>query len=191
MNTIGSPERLVVVTGAASGIGRAVVEAQLALGARVIGVDIQALAPSPEQAKAIDNGQLLAVQLDVRDSAAVDAVFDGIVERGERLTGLVSCAGVDDGGPSHEFGDDAFRRVVEINLFGTFLPVPRRAAHVRQPGDLWGDRMHLVALRDRVAPRRRGCLRLVEGWGLRAHPQPCGGVRESWHQSQLGDSWRH
>ncbi|MBB5156941.1 SDR family NAD(P)-dependent oxidoreductase [Saccharopolyspora phatthalungensis] len=120
MNTIGSPERLVVVTGAASGIGRAVVEAQLALGARVIGVDIQALAPSPEQAKAIDNGQLLAVQLDVRDSAAVDAVFDGIVERGERLTGLVSCAGVDDGGPSHEFGDDAFRRVVEINLFGTF-----------------------------------------------------------------------
>ena len=83
----------VLVTGAASGIGRATVERLLDEGAHVVGVDLGPEAP----AGAVRRGTYQAV--DVLDAAAVGAAIATVVADAGRLDGVVHAAGVAGGGP--------------------------------------------------------------------------------------------
>ena len=93
--------RTVVVTGAASGIGEATSSLLRERGAEVVDVDV-------------------ATGCDVTDEAAVDALFAGI---DGRLDGVVHAAGVAGGGAVHQLELDEWRRVLDVNLTGTFLVV--------------------------------------------------------------------
>jgi NAD(P)-dependent dehydrogenase (short-subunit alcohol dehydrogenase family) len=105
-----------LVTGAGSGIGRALSVALAGRGARVFLSDI-------DRDGAEETGRLLgtghtAVTLDVSDAAAFTQVVAGIVEQHGRLDLLVNNAGTAAAGEAHELTLAHWQRVLEINLDG-------------------------------------------------------------------------
>ncbi len=74
-------DKIVIVTGAASGLGKATVELMVAEGATVVAADVNAEAGAIVAAAAGAE----FVQTDVGDSAAVDSLVSGVVERYGRL----------------------------------------------------------------------------------------------------------
>src|SRR5262245_13262979 len=111
-------DRTLLVTGAASGIGRACVERFVAEGAAVHGADVA------EPASAPPAGATHTI-VDVTDEAAVAAWVGGI---GGALHGVVTAAGVAGAGAAHDLTLEEWHRVVGVNLTGTFLT----AKHVIQ-----------------------------------------------------------
>lgn len=120
-------QTVAVVTGAASGLGRATVQRLAAQGARVVAVD---LAGAPLDALAQAMPQVLAIGGDVCSESGMGAAFAQVREAVGLPRILVNCAGVL--GPARVFRTDkatgkvvprdldAFRRVIDINLVGTF-----------------------------------------------------------------------
>ncbi|MEO8937436.1 MAG: SDR family oxidoreductase [Burkholderiaceae bacterium] len=118
----GRHDRVAVVTGAGSGIGRAVALALLADGYRVAlaGRSLDKLAATA--AKGDDPSCLFAQSMDVGDPLSVRAFFDAVVGRFGRLDLLFNNAG--GGAPSVPFEElrfDQWKTVVDTNFTGTFL----------------------------------------------------------------------
>lgn len=66
-------------------------------------------------------GQLSYQQLDVTDTVAIPATFASFTpELRHPIRGFVGCAGVSDNDPAHTFSVERFRRLMEINVTGTF-----------------------------------------------------------------------
>lgn len=121
MKFVGS---VVVVTGGASGLGRATVERAVRAGAA--GVAILDLSQDKANALADELGSsVLALATDVSDPASVESAIAAVVERFGRIDVLVSCAGfaygkrtVDRDGVAADLA--GYRKVIEVNLIGTF-----------------------------------------------------------------------
>lgn len=111
---------VVLVTGGASGIGRATALGLAAVGARVIAADRSAdgLAEVAAAADSADGHELQTVELDVTDDAAVASVVNELVRRHGRIDALINCVGInpDAGTPSHEVDLDVFDTVYRVNL---------------------------------------------------------------------------
>lgn len=112
--------RVALVTGAAGGIGRAVVMALEAAGAAVAATDLagdrlQALADegSPSSRRVWD--------LDVGDPEAIGDVVGRVVKERGRLDVLVNAAGISTRGPALDATVEEWERVQAVNLRGTFL----------------------------------------------------------------------
>ncbi len=115
-------DKVAIVTGGGSGIGRATALRLAAEGAALVCVDVS-IDGARDTAKAIEaaGGQALALAVDVTDEAACRRMVEETLARYRRLTTLVNSAGVrpvapDPGPPAAEW-----RRVVEVNLTGTYL----------------------------------------------------------------------
>lgn len=102
------------MTGAASGIGKAVVAAFLREGAEVIGADRD----FPPAASGIGDGAR-AVRLDVSKETDWDRLFQEVIY----LDILVACAGISEAKPIPETSLSDWRRVMGVNLDGAFLSV--------------------------------------------------------------------
>ena len=109
----------VVVTGAASGIGRATAARLLEEGARVLGADITASQgrPAPDG----DKEAYAFTVVDVTTRASVAALIAEGVRLFGRIDGVVNAAGVAGGGAVHMVDIAEWHRVVDVNLFGTYL----------------------------------------------------------------------
>ena len=115
--------RVALVTGAASGIGRATAELFAAMGARVVASDVNADAGAAVAAALREAGaeaRFVAADVDRRRGAA--GVVADAVEAFGRLDCAANCAGVGGGHAStHEYPEADWDRIVEINLRGTWL----------------------------------------------------------------------
>lgn len=109
--------RVAVVSGASSGIGRAIAERLARDGATVVGID---LASQDETAASIrgTGGRFEQVRLDVRDRAAVDDALADL----RRIDVVVPCAGVATIGGAVSRPAD-WERVLRINLDGAYALV--------------------------------------------------------------------
>jgi len=106
---------VIVITGGANGIGRALARAAAAVGARAIICDIDE--PGIRSAKA-ENPSIFDVRLDVGDRAAVFAAFGKIEREFGRIDGLVCAAAIQPRTRAHEMASEEWRRVVSVNLDG-------------------------------------------------------------------------
>lgn len=97
----------VIVTGAASGLGRAIAREIEREGGTPVALDI---AP----AEGIE-----AETVDLADCAAAEAAVGRVLGRHDDLTGVVTAAGVDACGPLDEIPAEQWNRVVQVNLLGT------------------------------------------------------------------------
>ncbi len=139
-------DRVAVVTGAARGIGQAVVERLVAEGATVYALDLRQ-AQLEETWAGVP--QVTSIAVDVGDSAQVRAAFDRVRAEHGRLDALVTAAGISDapwrsdpaigGSPEPEtIDDEAWDMVIRINLTGTFYCVRSAVPLIREAGERGG-----------------------------------------------------
>src|SRR6185503_5485208 len=112
-------DAVVIVTGGASGIGAALGRELGRGGAHVVLADRQ-LELASEVAASINGagGRGEAVELDVRDAIAFDAIVALTIERHGRLDYVFNNAGIAIGGEIREYRLDDWRDVVDVNLMG-------------------------------------------------------------------------
>lgn len=115
--------RVVVITGAGSGMGRAMVEEFSAEGARIAAVDIrQAAAEETVASLGKPAADAIAVRADVSDSASVAALGAAVLGHFGRVDVLCNTAGIlDDYKRAHETDDALWERIIGVNLRGPFL----------------------------------------------------------------------
>ena len=112
-------DKVAVVTGGAQGIGEAMVRAFAAEGAHVVVAD---MAVDKAQALARDlGGKALAVRLDVRDRASIDAMVKAVVERLGGIDILVNNAAIFEMEPVLEVTEASFDKQFAVNVKGLFF----------------------------------------------------------------------
>lgn len=123
--------KTVIVTGAASGIGRATASRVAREGGRVVAVDISA-EKLAEFAASLPDAQIVTVAGDITKQDSIDQIVSAA---GERIDGLANVAGInDDFSPLHETTDAMWDRVMAVNVTGAFkltravLPAMQAAA---------------------------------------------------------------
>lgn len=135
--------RAALVTGAGTGIGRAIALRLSRAGAKVALLGRTAERLEKVAAEAV--GDTLCLAADVRDRARVDAAFAEARERLGPLHVLVANAGI--GGPNELDGEDRFDDIVATNLHGAYYSVRAFERHV-PAGD---DPLHVVVISSCVA----------------------------------------
>jgi NAD(P)-dependent dehydrogenase (short-subunit alcohol dehydrogenase family) len=124
-----------IVTGSGSGIGQAIALQAAALGASVVGLDLNEQAAQATAAAAVDlPGSLSSRQCDAGSEAQIREVFAAIAADGE-IDFLVNAAGVE--GPGDHIGDlsaDAWDSVMRINVRGSFLTMREVLPRMRDRG---------------------------------------------------------
>jgi NAD(P)-dependent dehydrogenase (short-subunit alcohol dehydrogenase family) len=123
----GLQNRVALVTGAASGIGRATAELFAAMGARVVASDIDAEGGAATVAGINEAGRAAVFSPgDVTDDDQVAALVTLTVDTYGRLDCAANCAGVGAGhAATHEYADERWEQIVAINLRGTWLAMRR------------------------------------------------------------------
>jgi NAD(P)-dependent dehydrogenase (short-subunit alcohol dehydrogenase family) len=127
--------RHVLVTGAASGIGEAVVRRLAEIGAAVALVDRDA--GRLDDVRRSLAGRSAAFPVDVGDEAAVRTAVESAVAALGPLRGVVTSAGIFDPGDMQPLAGvelDTFTRVLRVNLVGTFLVVKYAVPHLLAAG---------------------------------------------------------
>ena len=140
--------KVAVVTGAASGIGRALAEACAARGSAVVVADLDAVNAEVVAAGIRDRGgDAIAVAVDVSDPAAVDALAASTLSRFGRVDVLCNNAGVSTFNLLRDQTLDDWRWVFNVNLWGvvhglqTFVPIMREQgtpAHIVNTASIAG-----------------------------------------------------
>ncbi|GGF80990.1 oxidoreductase [Azorhizobium oxalatiphilum] len=118
----------VIVTGGASGIGLALVEGLLADGWTVAAADVVPASIESAKARLAGHGDKVRfLQVDVSDEAAVVKAVAEVDRDFGPLWGVVNSAGIGKDLPALETSADFFRKILDVNLVGTFL-IAREAA---------------------------------------------------------------
>lgn len=124
-----SKGRVALVTGGASGIGQATVERLLASGWKVAILDRDEKALEALRKQYGGAGNVFLAALDVTDEAAVQKILAQACETLGGLDGVLNSAGIAADIPALETPVDLFRKVLDVNVTGTFI-VARAAAQL-------------------------------------------------------------
>jgi NAD(P)-dependent dehydrogenase (short-subunit alcohol dehydrogenase family) len=114
--------KAILVTGAASGIGRATAALAAAEGAKVLLSDVAAgLGEEIAASIKADGGQAAFVRCDVTNRGEVDAMVKRAIELYGRLDGAFNNAGTEGTlAPTADYPEDVFERVIQVNLIGVW-----------------------------------------------------------------------
>jgi peroxisomal 2,4-dienoyl-CoA reductase len=114
--------QVALVTGGGTGIGFGIAELLSALGAHTVLASrkVENLGPAVEKLRAA-GGKASAVQVDVRDPERVKEMVTGVSAEHGRIDLLVNNAAGNFYAPSETMSPNAWRSVIEIDLFGTFF----------------------------------------------------------------------
>ena len=125
-------DRVVVVTGAGSGLGLASARRMSAEGARIVAVDIDESAASAAAKET--GGEFVVADVAIEDQ--VKALFDGVAERHGRIDVAFNNAGISppDDDSILTTGLDAWRRVQEVNLTSVYLCCKYVLPHMLRAG---------------------------------------------------------
>jgi gluconate 5-dehydrogenase len=125
MNT----KRVTMVTGAASGIGRATALMLAERGHQVIGTDL----PDTKIHEMQDLTGGISITADVRIESEVDALFEGAIKKFGRIDGVVNCAGIEENFvDARDMSLETFEQTMNTNVTGSFL-IARAAGRLMVP----------------------------------------------------------
>lgn len=124
--------KVVVVTGAASGIGAATADRVEAEGGIAVRLDIT---PGPD-----------VTPLDVTDEAAVAAAMAAVAATNGRIDGVVNAAGVAGGGAVHLLDTASWDHVIDVNLKGTFFVAKYAIVQMMEQDPIEGERGSVVTV---------------------------------------------
>lgn len=174
MQLTGFEGRVALVTGAAGGIGEALVRLLVEAGCIVVATD--------REAPRVADSRVTSLALDVANSAAVDALVDQVESSIGPIMLAASVAGVLHVGRVAETGDADWRRVFAVNADGVFH-VGRALARVMSPRRMGRDRYRQLECSRRAAARH-GHLCGIQGRRHHVHPLPRAGTGAAGHPLQ-------
>jgi 3-oxoacyl-[acyl-carrier protein] reductase len=182
-------DHVIVITGAASGMGRAIAQAASREGARLVLADF---AGDRLKATAVElTGEVRHLRADVTNLPEIDAVFEMAAREFGRIDGLVTCAGIITTLPLLEITPQEWDRVFAVNAKGTFFTVqaalkrmlPRGQGRIVTIGSdsykLGGGRVANIpyaSSKGAVVTMTKGFARAVAGTAIRVNcvnPGPC------------------
>jgi NAD(P)-dependent dehydrogenase (short-subunit alcohol dehydrogenase family) len=121
-----------IVTGAGSGIGRAIALRFAEEGASVVISDVDADAASSVASEA--NGETLVRRTDVTNTSEVEALVEAAVEEWGGLDVMVNNAGIGVAGTTTDTTQEDYERVMDVCLRGTFLGMKHAIPAIRDAG---------------------------------------------------------
>jgi len=139
-----------IVTGAGSGIGRAIAIGFAREGANVVAGDVNlaAVQKTVETIRAA-GGEAIAAEVDVSQSAQVEALFAAAFEAYDRIHILVSVPGISTTRNFIDLPEDEWDRVLDVSLKGHYLCGQAAARHMAQHGG--GAIINISSICDEVA----------------------------------------
>ncbi|MES2897799.1 MAG: 3-hydroxybutyrate dehydrogenase [Pseudomonadota bacterium] len=132
---MGLTDKVAVVTGAASGIGKDIAKAFLAEGAKVVIADLNLDAANATAREFDPSGErAMGVAMDVTDEAQVEAGIEAAAARFGGIDVLVSNAGIQIVGPLETFAFSDWKKLLAIHLDGAFLTTRACLRHMYAQG---------------------------------------------------------
>jgi NAD(P)-dependent dehydrogenase (short-subunit alcohol dehydrogenase family) len=179
--------KVAVVTGGASGIGAAIVDAYSAKGASVVVLD---LALDAAQRKVSDGSAAAAYRCDVTNEQSVIDVINAVHTEFGRIDVLVNSAGIAVTDPAEQLTVKAWDQTMAINLRGAFLVSQQVGRVMLAQGSGDRDQFGLSSGDDRITGP--SCLLRLEVRPGRNDKGACAGMGRTWrhcqhHQSDSGD----
>jgi NAD(P)-dependent dehydrogenase (short-subunit alcohol dehydrogenase family) len=138
--------RVACVTGASSGIGRALATALAAAGARVVGVARRAQALEDWRAEAVTPGAgaTAAVTADLSDPSGMDALAERVATPFGPPTILINAAGINTREPADDVSAEGWQTTLDLNLSTPFFLARALVPGMRAAG--WGRIVNLASL---------------------------------------------
>jgi NAD(P)-dependent dehydrogenase (short-subunit alcohol dehydrogenase family) len=129
-------ERVAIVTGGASGIGKALAAELVDRGATVLIADIagERAKDTAEELTRRGPGNAVASELDVRDAEGVQALVDSAYGEYGRLDLIMNNAGIAVGGAVHELTLEHWNRIIDVNLRGVIHGVHAAYPRMKERG---------------------------------------------------------
>src|SRR3989338_6134522 len=130
-------DKIALVTGAGSGMGRTHALALASQGAKVVvtGIDESRCMPVVDEIKS-KGGEALCLKMDVSNKSEVDQVFDDVIKKFGRLDILVNNAGIYMPKSALELAEEEWEKTIHTNLKGQFLCAQRAAKEMAK--NKWG-----------------------------------------------------
>ncbi|MBL7107177.1 MAG: SDR family oxidoreductase [Phycisphaerae bacterium] len=174
-------DRIAVVTGAGSGIGRSIAIGLARAGAMVVLADIDTNAAEETASflsKELPDSSTFVVGCNVTSESDVDKAYQSLLQRWGGLDILVNAAGVAPAFPLVDFPVDKWRFALEVNLTGYFL-MARGAARIMTNQQIGGSIIN-ISSKSGIEPSKNntpynatkaGELHMARGWAMELGPQ--------------------
>jgi sorbitol-6-phosphate 2-dehydrogenase len=168
--------RIAIVTGAGSGLGRSIASGLVRAGAMVGFLDVDEKAATRAEEDILEempHAQTIVIKCDVTNESIVNKAYETILGKWGGLDILVNAAGVAPAGPLVEFDVEKWRFALEINLTG-YLVMAKAAARIMIKQGIGGNIINLSsksglqASKDNTAynATKAGEIHMARGWAL-------------------------
>lgn len=126
--------KVAVVTGGASGIGLATVEAFLAKGSKVVLSDYDVETGEKQVDRLRDKGEVIFIKADVSNEEDVKRLIEKTVEKFGSIDVMFNNAGIGAQGETHELTYEDYSKVIKINQDGVFFGSKYAVREMRKSG---------------------------------------------------------